>query len=410
MIVSQIPKVACGIHDILRVIATPTPPGHDGKLPTMLTSHGRHRYEELDSLRGLAAMVVVVGHALMLWNAPYPRWWTITMQSPLGIFFDPRDAVFLFFIMSGFVLFLPYITPEGAAPYPRYFIKRTCRIYLPYLAALAFAIGMDLLTYRPLGNIFQKLPIGWTRPFPTWAIWPHILFIFNTPFTVFNPPFWSLIHEMRISIIFPLVALLALRLALVPGLLLGFAVCCAAFFIPHSAPTYAWDTLAYTGLFLVGALIARHLPQVRAVVDRHGLLGKSFLLILMVAFNKSTHFLTGASFRDAWVVPLRSVSCALIVVLALTTVHFQRFLHTAPLRWVGKISYSLYLLHAVVMWALVSLFWLHTSHHILLLAASMALSLLVADIAYRWIERPAILLGRRLTKLSLAATSTPAIP
>jgi peptidoglycan/LPS O-acetylase OafA/YrhL len=362
----------------------------------MLTSHGRHRYDELDSLRGLAAMVVVVGHALMLWNAPYPHWWELLYQSPLGILFASRDAVFVFFIMSGFVLFLPYITPEGPSPYPRYLIKRTCRIYLPYLFALAFAIGMDLLTYRPLGDIFQKQPIGWTRPFPAWAIWPHILFIGNTPFTVFNPPFWSLIQEMRISILFPLVALLALRLRLLPGLLLGLAICYGGFRLPATS-SFAFDTLAYSGLFLIGSLLARHLPQIRAFMERIHFTGRLLAVCVMFGFLKSTHFLKGNAFNDANVVPLHSIGCALLVVLALTTVHFKRFLHTGPLRWVGKVSYSLYLLHAVILWSFVSLFWLHTTHHILLILLAIAVSLVAADLAYRWVERPAILLGRRLT-------------
>jgi peptidoglycan/LPS O-acetylase OafA/YrhL len=255
-------------------------------------------------------MVVVVGHALMLWNAPYPHWWQLLYQSPLGILFASRDAVFVFFIMSGFVLFLPYITPEGPSPYPRYLIKRTCRIYLPYLFALA--------------------------------------------------------------------------------------ICYGGFRLPATS-SFAFDTLAYSGLFLIGSLLARHLPQIRAFMERIHVTGRLLAVCVMFACFKSTHFLKGNAFNDANVVPLHSIGCALLVVLALTTVHFKRFLHTGPLRWVGKVSYSLYLLHAVILWSFVSLFWLHTTHHILLILLAIAVSLVAADLAYRWVERPAILLGRRLT-------------
>jgi peptidoglycan/LPS O-acetylase OafA/YrhL len=82
----------------------------------------------------------------------------------------------------------------------------------------------------------------------------------------------------------------------------------------------------------------------------------------------------------------------------MTTVHFKSFLHTRALRWLGKVSFSLYLVHGVVLYALASVFWMQSRHHVLLLSGGIVLSLFLSEYLYEWIERPSILLGRRLTR------------
>lgn len=67
----------------------------------------RHRYRQLDSLRGLAALTVFIGHCagvkinMGVQNAVYP--------TPLGVLFNGNAAVVFFFVLSGFVLSLPFV-------------------------------------------------------------------------------------------------------------------------------------------------------------------------------------------------------------------------------------------------------------------------------------------------------------
>jgi peptidoglycan/LPS O-acetylase OafA/YrhL len=122
---------------------------------------------------------------------------------------------------------------------------------------------------------------------------------------------------------------------------------------------------------------------------------RTLLLLAAVALFKVTHYLPDSFVNK---VPLHGLGAAMIVVFAMTTVHFKRLLYTAPLQWLGKVSYSLYLVHGIVLYSAVSLFWVHTRHHVLLLAGAMALALAVSEPLYRWVERPAVLLGRRLTR------------
>jgi peptidoglycan/LPS O-acetylase OafA/YrhL len=364
----------------------------------MLTSHGQHRYEELDSLRGLAAMVVVISHAFFFWGKPYPHWRILIIQSPFGLLISGPDAVYVFFVLSGFVLFLPYIRPKGPDPYSQYMIKRVCRIYLPYLLALAFAIGADLLFYRPGVSAMFPGWDNWHRPFHMRAVWQHVAFIWKAGLSEFNPNFWTLAQEMRLSILYPLVAFLALRLSLMRGYLVSLVICFTGFFLADWFNLFDLRTLGYGALFVMGALVARHLSQVRSFMEARGWFGRTMVLVLCVALFKSTHFLPDKDYQFWAIVPLHGSGALLILILALTTVHFKRFLHLGPLHWLGKVSYSLYLLHSVVLYSLASLYWTKTTHHILLMGFGIALSLVLSAGFYHWVERPSILLGRLLTR------------
>ena len=67
------------------------------------------RFVELDALRGLAALIVVLHHLRLLWQGdvePSSRIlrMLLTLLNPAG-----NGAVILFFVLSGFVLSLPAV-------------------------------------------------------------------------------------------------------------------------------------------------------------------------------------------------------------------------------------------------------------------------------------------------------------
>src|ERR1700733_11347309 len=97
---------------------------------------GRRKYiAELHSIRGIAALVVAVGHALVYYQTP--QWFRA-----IGLTFNGRAAVVLFFVLSGFVLTKSLRSmPVQLKPLSDYYIRRFFRLY----PALWFASAMALL-------------------------------------------------------------------------------------------------------------------------------------------------------------------------------------------------------------------------------------------------------------------------
>jgi peptidoglycan/LPS O-acetylase OafA/YrhL len=82
----------------------------------------------------------------------------------------------------------------------------------------------------------------------------------------------------------------------------------------------------------------------------------------------------------------------------------QRLLDVAPLRWLGKISYSLYLIHFIVLFAVLYAFRAEVTLARLVVVVPV-LSILAAAILYRWVEVPSIDWGHRAS-----ATVKPRMP
>ncbi|MFI5289589.1 MAG: acyltransferase family protein, partial [Polyangia bacterium] len=110
----------------------------------------RERYGGLDGLRGLAALSVFFCHVA----AMMPPVWVPAgvTHSPLHVFWDGTAAVNLFFVLSGFVLALPFVGARRKdIPYAGFVIRRIFRIYPVYLVTVGLAILLRTELYQPIG-------------------------------------------------------------------------------------------------------------------------------------------------------------------------------------------------------------------------------------------------------------------
>jgi peptidoglycan/LPS O-acetylase OafA/YrhL len=150
--------------------------------------------------------------------------------------------------------------------------------------------------------------------------------------------------------------------------------------------------LVYLPHVLLGILLARHrAAAVRALqaLPRAGRLGLWVLSYLLF----QVRWLTPAPDRVCdWATGL---GAALLMALVLASPRVQAFLCRRPLAWLGEVSYSLYLAHLPVLLSILHLAPAHLPPALLMLPV-LPISLLLAALLHRWVERPAMDLGRRL--------------
>ena len=367
------------------------------------------RLEELDCLRGLAAFSVLLSHFIATFPA-YAGWFRPFVNSPLHLFWAGPQAVIFFFVLSGYVLSLPFLA-DKAPPYPAYLAKRILRIYPPYLCAVALAMGLREILYAgPVPGVGDWFASSWASPVTWETAKNHAILIGRSfPNGDFDPVIWSLIHEMRISLIFPVLAYLVCRrekTAMALGL--GVTLFCGAWFYLEqrggtTAP-YGLRTVQYLGTFILGALLAKH----SAMLVRHFFaLPQGVKWVWLggaVLFYTNAFWLPDLVFRGcpaaAGVVGLPivgesfcAVGVSIFIVASLSAKKLSSFLTLPPLRFLGAISYSLYLYHAICLKAAVTL-WHPRLPLPAILGIALAASFLIATLSYRFIEMPFMNLGK----------------
>lgn len=380
-----------------------------GVTPSVAAGSPR-RLDELDSLRGLAALSVVLLHVRAVWFEIILGTASPHQKHVADFFLVPfsrgDEAVVLFFILSGFVLAIPAIQLR-AQPYSIFVIRRIFRIYFPYLAALTLAV---------VGNTFffgdptpcHCLRGVWNTPVDWHLVLQHVIFLGNYDTDKLNPPFWSLVIEMRVSFFFPLLCALALKLRPVQSLIMGgclSGVAIAAFNLPGTA---LWvepitRTLYFAGLFVVGIYLARERCRLSALFNRLSARAKalagtlSIVLYLFGAYELNLRALPFTQVDLSWYGNwLTAMGVAGIMVFSLNSRRWSRALLWPPIHFLGKMSYSVYLLHNIVMVLFLQMLYGKLSSPVIL-GAAFVLVFPVSWAFYRWIELPSMNMGRRLS-------------
>jgi len=157
----------------------------------------------LDGVRAVACFTVIFYHINLLTIDKHVRIWTPDMLGPIAAFvaFAGWCGVTLFFVLSGFLLFMPYaralLFNTEWPDWKRYYVRRIFRIWPGYFVSL----GLMLIWLRP--DYFQ--PQHWFD-----LLLFLTFFMDSTPQTyqAVNGPFWTLAVEWQFYLILPLLALL----------------------------------------------------------------------------------------------------------------------------------------------------------------------------------------------------------
>jgi peptidoglycan/LPS O-acetylase OafA/YrhL len=374
--------------------------------------NGPQEIRSLDGLRAVAALMVVVFHFL-LWVKAY---YTPVSQAINSSWYFLANGVWLFFVLSGFLLFLPYVrTMLAARPLPsatNFYRRRVLRIIPAYwvcLLIVAVAENQMRRTVEPLNMLVHFLMIH--DDFPR----------FNRDL---EGPFWTLAVEAQFYLFLPLLAwgisrvvgashslarlvtgvvgliALALTLQWVDSLVMST--------LPHvdgvdrtPGGVFVLATMGMQGKFLavfaVGMLCAALYVAVaeqrrvsKDVVRRYGTAALVFALIMFAvavpAWAKGAVTFDPGMFWDWDILGYPLISAAafggLMLAILFGRGRLRRVFEWEPLRFIGLISYSLYLWHLPVLQGLMPPF------DGFVLPLRLLCIPIVAYASYQLIERP----------------------
>jgi peptidoglycan/LPS O-acetylase OafA/YrhL len=289
------------------------------------------RIDALTGLRGLAAFAVVVFHlcSTPLMPPELPGALPATASFYMG--------VDLFFLLSGFVLMHVHGSDFAVIcsnQVWRFYSLRLARIYPVHFSILVvLVVGVAAQSLLSTAGMALQSP----ERFPIDGLAKHLLLLgWSSP--TWNPPAWSLSAEWVAYLAFPLVASLVVRLSLpatITVLVLaagGFAVVYATLFDflldRHGLLRVAFE-------FPMGCLlycIARRLPPWTPMP----------LLIAAAGFAWA---LFGTRWGDLAVVPL--LGAIILACAGRNTV--SRVLSAGWIVWLGEISYSVYMVHVLIL-------------------------------------------------------------
>ncbi len=347
-----------------------------------------NRIKSFDGLRGLAATVVVIHHfASIIGGSQEFNYLGHPLQVLLGLWiYVGHLAVWAFFVLSGFVLSQAY-SAWGRENFTRFTLARLARIYIPTWGAVALFVVAFLSTPKPQEELGE-----WV------SLHPEELTIFNLiqdVTLVTGPsrdiaPLWSLQWEILFSLLLPVYCLAGSKIN--GPLRISLAV-----LLSTCGELFGSEVLKYMPMFAIG--VALHLRNDAA--NRRNKVSdmfwtKAMLFVGILGLLGAPVFFTpldlGSIASSAANVAAPLAGVTLLVLAAGERMFLGRIWVSTPILWLGKVSFSLYLTHEIVLLT----FARTTNSNLWLMLFALVLCFPAAFLFHKAIEGPAHALSRRI--------------
>jgi len=318
-----------------------------------------HRLAYLDGLRGLAALVVVLMHLMATYfpslifasAANAPGWHTVLATTPLSFLVSGQLAVIIFFVLSGYVLSASAINSRQSVI--ALTLTRLLRLGVPASLSVVFAYALYVAGFLDLQGIPEATGHPWAeqfmRPISSGDAASEMLgSYFLTGGSSLNGVLWT----MRIELIGSIIVYVVFGFMISARLRVGFLI----------ALTMAFLILGGGWIYLVGFTAGMLLYESRTLRAPNSLLWwclASGLLLGGFPFEWRGHPIYGPaliglhsyySLADPAIVS-RTVGAILVVTAVLHLRPMHSALEIPPIKFLGRVSFPLYLLHWPLMQA-----------------------------------------------------------
>jgi peptidoglycan/LPS O-acetylase OafA/YrhL len=372
--------------------------------PNLTPPPGNPRFALFDALRAIAALSVFAGHTITGVYAPTGHRGLFAWA-----FLVANQGVTIFFLISGFLLYRPFLVARrGGAPLrvSAYARRRVLRIVPAYWAALTIFIAAGWVSgvtisnwwvFYAFGQVYSSTLIG-RGIGVAWTLGVEVTFYALLPvFALVASRLESRSRSMRADVVL---------LVLLAGASLGFRAHYSSFFdaekVATLAGTFFWFALGM--LLAIGsvALEGRASPARRALGPLWPVVSWCVAGLLLVLVHEvevgSIHLGVAATSVTAHVLSGLAALCVLLpAVFARQAGGAVRWvLRRRWLTRIGLVSYAFYLYHTTIIDQLNKLLGPGSTawRYPVVVLASLVLTLVCAAASYYVLERPMMLLGR----------------
>jgi peptidoglycan/LPS O-acetylase OafA/YrhL len=354
-----------------------------------------NRLAFVDTLRGIAVLSVILQHVLEHivltgQTGPYEG----MLHGLIGYYFNfGRFGVVLFFFVSGFVV--PYSFPDSSTPVRDFAISRFFRLYPMYWLAIVLAVAI--------------LPVTEGKVIPGWQLAVNLTMFQN----LVGVPNIAVAHwTLAIELIFYIGCALLFILGLLQRSIVVFgivvAISLAGIILPsifeQRIVSRLLEVVLNIDAMLIGKVIRDTVLARRLQWWHVAICLGAYCAFAVVIF----HRLYGATYQDFFF--SYSIAAA-YVVAGLVFLGFASFgdrLASRILSFIGRISYSVYLMQVYVLTITLYYFGAGSTlpQWLLFAVGVVAATVLLSWGTYALVEKPAIAFGRRFRSRREAGSGT----
>ena len=306
------------------------------------------RIKIIDGYRTIAVLGVLWSHCWMFFGNPQMKYSGVNFSAILAFF---GTGVDLFFVISGFCMYLMYISKQDSFSLSAYLIyikKRFLRI------APAFYTAIVVYAFFTANFIFKNIDWKYT------LISAGFIRTFFSITTVYAPHFWSLATEWHFYILLPLIVLCSKKMGFNRMVIIIVLLSLLFRFWFWRINVDPFNIINYSITnriieFLSGIVIAKlYLEKSdKWFCNSNIMIGVGVLIAFTGRLFMSASFQDRADFAGVFFrvmnLPLLSTGYALIIINSLnSSSYFSKFVGSKFMTFIGKYSYSMYLWHWII--------------------------------------------------------------